>query len=129
VLDFRNETDDIVKAFEPYYGRTVAPPTDPNLLFDTSRHLLDDFDVVEPSEVAAAVELLVTGSGPSAHAKVYAALDPAVERFSDLGDEDQLSFKDALDRHPMASFVKRQSARSQRQGGAMPCPRCRGRRF
>ena len=44
VLDFRNETEDIVKAFEPYYGRTVAPPTDPNLLFDTRRRL-DDFDV------------------------------------------------------------------------------------
>jgi type I restriction enzyme R subunit len=108
VLDFRNETDDIVRAFEPYYGRTVAPPTDPNLLFDTRRHLLDDFDVVEPSEVAAAVELLVTGSGPSAHAKVYAALDPAVERFSDLGDEDQLAFKDALDR-----FVRTYSFLSQ----------------
>jgi len=34
VLDFRNETDDIVEAFEPYYGRTVAPPTDPNLLWE-----------------------------------------------------------------------------------------------
>ncbi len=38
VLDFRNETEDIMKAFEPYYGRTVAPPTDPNLLWDTRSH-------------------------------------------------------------------------------------------
>ena len=35
VLDFRNETEQIVKAFEPYYDRTMAPPTDPNLLWDT----------------------------------------------------------------------------------------------
>jgi type I site-specific restriction-modification system R (restriction) subunit len=45
VLDFRNEADDIVKAFEPYYGETVAPPTDPNLLYDTRRRL-DDWDVL-----------------------------------------------------------------------------------
>ena len=108
VLDFRNETDDIVWAFEPYYGRTVAPPTDPNLLFDTRRHLFDDFDIIEPTEVAVAVELLLTGSGPSAHAKVYAALDPAVERFSHLGEEDQLAFKDALDK-----FVRTYSFLSQ----------------
>ncbi len=108
VLDFRNETDDIVRAFEPYYGRTVAPPTDPNLLFDTRRHLFDDFEVIEPTEVTVAVELLLTGSGPSAHAKVYAALDPAVERFSGLGEEDQLAFKDALDK-----FVRTYSFLSQ----------------
>ncbi len=39
VLDFRNDIEDITKAFEPYYGRTVAPPTDPNLLFDTRADL------------------------------------------------------------------------------------------
>jgi len=32
VLDFRNDADDIRTAFEPWYGKTVAPPTDPNLL-------------------------------------------------------------------------------------------------
>src|SRR5205085_9904726 len=47
VLDFRNDTDDIIKAFEPFYGKTVAPPTDPNLLYD-SRRRLDDYDVVRP---------------------------------------------------------------------------------
>src|SRR2546421_4056584 len=41
VLDFRNEADDIRRAFEQYHGVTVAPPTDPNLLYDT-RAALDD---------------------------------------------------------------------------------------
>src|SRR5437868_2396411 len=36
VLDFRNDTDDIVKAFEPYDGWRVVPPTDPNLLYDAA---------------------------------------------------------------------------------------------
>jgi type I restriction enzyme R subunit len=44
VLDFRNDTEDIVEAFEQFHGCTVAPPTDPNILWDTRRRL-DDFDV------------------------------------------------------------------------------------
>src|ERR1019366_7837999 len=72
VLDFRNEGDDIVRAFEPYYGETVAPPTDPNLLADARRRL-DDFDMIRPDEVAAVVpHLLAIGATPTAHAQVYA---------------------------------------------------------
>jgi hypothetical protein len=42
VLDFRNETEPTVQAFEQFHGCTVAPPTDPNILWDTRRRL-DDF--------------------------------------------------------------------------------------
>ncbi len=106
ILDFRNETEDIVKAFEPYYGRTVAPPTDPNLLFDTRRRL-DDYDVVRPEEIEATVALLLAGDA-KAHGRVYAALDSAVERFGALAEEDRLGFKDALDK-----FVRTYSFLSQ----------------
>ena len=106
ILDFRNETEDIVKAFEPYYGRTVAPPTDPNLLFDTRRRL-DDYDVLRPEEIEATVALLLAGDA-KAHGRVYAALDSAVERFGALGEEDRLGFKDALDK-----FVRTYSFLSQ----------------
>jgi type I restriction enzyme R subunit len=37
VLDFRNDADAIRAEFDTYYGETVAPPTDPNLLYDTRR--------------------------------------------------------------------------------------------
>ena len=107
VLDFRNETDEIVKAFEPYYGRTVAPPTDPNLLY-TTRHRLDDFDVLRPEEVAATVEVIAMLSDIRDHGRVYSLLDPAVDRFLDLGEEDRLAFKDALDK-----FVRTYSFLSQ----------------
>jgi type I restriction enzyme R subunit len=50
VLDFRNDADDIRASFEPWYGETVAPPTDPNLLYDT-RHALDEFGVLWPDEI------------------------------------------------------------------------------
>lgn len=107
VLDFRNETDDIVKAFEPYYGRTVAPPTDPNLLWDTRRRL-DQYDVLRPDEIEATVALLLRITGPKDHGRVYALLDPAVERFRVLEEEGRLGFKDALNK-----FVRTYSFLSQ----------------
>jgi len=107
VLDFRNETDDIVKAFENYYGRTLAPPTDPNLLWDTRRRL-DQYDVLRPDEIEATVAVLVAIIDPKDHGKVYALLDPAVERFKALDEDDRLAFKDALDK-----FVRTYSFLSQ----------------
>ncbi|MCA1693389.1 MAG: DEAD/DEAH box helicase family protein, partial [Actinobacteria bacterium] len=97
MLDFRNDADEIVAAFEPYYGRTVAPPSDPNVLWDT-RSRLDHFDVLRPDEVEATVALLVTIVDPKQHGQVYALLDPAVERFKALDEEDRLGFKESLDR-------------------------------
>jgi len=85
----------------------VAPPTDANLLFDTRRRL-DDFDVLRPEEIEATVAVLLAGSGPKSHGQVYATLDPAVERFWALAEEDRLGFKDALDK-----FVRTYSVLSQ----------------
>ncbi len=107
VLDFRNDAEDIRAAFEPYYGATVAPPTDPNLLYDT-RHGLDEFRVLWPDEVERTVELLLT-TGKVAHDRVHAALAPAVDRFHhNLDDEEQVRFRDALNR-----FIRTYSFLSQ----------------
>ncbi len=97
VLDFRNDTDDIVKAFEPYYGRTVAPPTDPNLLYDMRRRL-DDFDVMRSEEIEEVVRVLLAEPSSGQHGQVYALLDLAVERFRLLDEEERLGFKDALNK-------------------------------
>ena len=50
VMDFVNDAEEIGEAFAVYHGKTVAPPTDPNLLFDT-RHDLDGFDVLDTGEI------------------------------------------------------------------------------
>lgn len=97
VLDFRNDTEDIVRAFEPYYGETVAPPTDPNLLYDTHRRL-GDFDVLRPDEVAEGVGVLLSMTSKEDHGRVYRWLDPAVDRFYELSGDDRLAFKDVLDK-------------------------------
>jgi type I restriction enzyme R subunit len=107
VLDFRNDAEEIQKAFEPYYGKTVASPTDPNVLWDT-RHRLDGFDVLRPEEIQATVNVLLTISDPKQHGQVYALLDPALERYRSLAEEDRLDFKDALDK-----FVRTYSFVSQ----------------
>jgi type I restriction enzyme, R subunit len=109
VLDFRNETEDIVEAFEVFHGRTVAPPTDPNVLWDTRRRL-DDFDVLRPEEVEAAMPaLLESGVGEEKRsAQAYAAIGPAKERFAALEEEERLEFREALTR-----FVRTYSFVSQ----------------
>jgi type I restriction enzyme, R subunit len=107
VLDFRNDAEDIQKAFEPYYGKTVGAPTDPNVLWDT-RARIDGFDVLRADEMQGAVTALLSSDGQKAHGALYALLDPALERYRMLDDEVALEFKDALDK-----FVRTYSFVSQ----------------
>jgi len=97
VLDFRNEIEDIQDAFKPYYEATAAIPTDPNLLYDTRRDLYA-FDVLRDDEVEPAVRLIASLGNERDHPKLYALLDPAVERFKDLPEKTQDEFRGALQR-------------------------------
>ena len=95
VLDFVNDTDEIRDAFAVYHGKTVAPPTDPNLMFDT-RDALNDFNILDPGEMQQAAALILNKDDN--HDQVHAAMQPAVERFKNLDEEDQEMFRDALTR-------------------------------
>jgi type I restriction enzyme R subunit len=99
VLDFRSETEDVVAGFEQFHGCTVAPPTDPNILWDT-RRLLDAFDLLRPEEVEAAMPALLgaQASDEARSAAAYSALGPAKGRFENLADEERMEFRDALNR-------------------------------
>ncbi|MCY4085405.1 MAG: type I restriction endonuclease [Actinomycetia bacterium] len=97
VLDFRNEVEDIQKAFQPYYGHTAAVPTDPNLLYDT-RQDLDKFDVLREEEIEPAVRLITNLASGRDHPRLYALLDPALDRFKKLPEEEQDEFRGALQR-------------------------------
>ncbi|MBK7166367.1 MAG: hypothetical protein IPH81_14120 [Candidatus Microthrix sp.] len=106
VLDFRNDADDIRAAFEPWYGETVAPPTDPNLLYDT-RHALDEFGVLWPDEIERTVELLLTKGKAETH-RVHSALAPAIDRFNhNLDEDEQERFRDDLGRFVRMRFCRR----------------------
>ncbi len=102
VLDFRNTTDDIQKAFKPWFEQTSAIPTDPNLLWDTHRDLRA-LPVLIEDEIGPLVTLVlqkgVSGTAAmAAHVEIYQMLDKAVERFVALGEDDQADFRDKLGR-------------------------------
>jgi hypothetical protein len=95
VLDFVNDADEVAAAFEDYHGKTVAPPSDPNLLYDT-RRALDEFGVLDAGEAGTFVRLLLAERAD--HGRLHAALGPAIERFDDLDSDEQDRFRDALGR-------------------------------
>jgi type I restriction enzyme R subunit len=126
VLDFRNELDEIQDAFRPYYERTEAVPTDPNLLYDAHRTVWD-FGVLREDEVEAGVQALLAVTETSGHGAVYAALDPARDRFGELDEEVQDAFRDVLTRFvnlyafvsQIVSYVDRELERDYLYGRAL----------
>lgn len=107
ILDFRNHAEAIRAEFEPYYGKTIAPPTDPNLLYD-SRAALDQYGVLRSEEIERTVAILLAAEDHNGHARLHAALAPAVDRFHALHEEEQDAFRDDLGR-----FVRTYSFLSQ----------------
>ena len=95
VLDFVNDAEAIAEEFEQYHGKTVAPPSDPNLLYDT-RHALDEFGVLDAEEARTFAHLLLAEQVD--HGRLHAALGPAIDRFAALEEDEQDRFRDALSR-------------------------------
>ncbi|MFG1866995.1 type I restriction endonuclease subunit R [Micromonospora arborensis] len=96
VLDFANKAEDIQKWFKPYFETTITEPTDPNLLYDKQREVMD-FQLLVESEMDAFVEALLAAEQSSttdgqlekAHAALYRFLEPAVDRFTQLAKDDR----------------------------------------
>jgi type I restriction enzyme R subunit len=94
VLDFANNADEIQKAFQPYYERTLlSETTDPNLLYDLQHRLLQ-FRVYTDVEVKAFAKLVFDPK--ATQDRIYQALAPHVERFQALTKEEQPDFRSAL---------------------------------
>ncbi|MEO6094262.1 MAG: RNA-binding domain-containing protein [Fibrobacteria bacterium] len=94
VLDFENEADDIKKEFETYYETTILlGPTDPNLLYDTQRRLLD-FGVYADSDVDAFAKVFFHPKGTQD--KLYALLDPIADRANALAADELAEFRGQL---------------------------------
>jgi type I restriction enzyme R subunit len=104
ILDFANQADDIQKAFEPWYGRTITQPSDPNLLYDKQREVMD-YGLLAASEMESFIRVLGTASPgrmPDAaerklHAELHEYLKPALDRFDHLDtDAEREGFRGAL---------------------------------
>ena len=96
VLDFVNDAEQIRRDFEPFYGRTEAVPTDPNVLFDAQQQLLDS-GLIHPAEVDAFVRAWFVPGIPD-NAVLSGQTQGAFDRAGALDDEALDAFRDDLDR-------------------------------
>lgn len=96
VLDFKNEEEDIFKAFKPYYEATpVGESVDPQKLNELHHKLLLPA-IFTPDDVNDFASIWFKGRrDPSGqdHRLMNAVLDRCVTRFSDTADEAQNEFR------------------------------------
>jgi type I restriction enzyme R subunit len=94
VLDLANDADDICKAFEPYYDKTLLKEeTDPNQLYDLQRSLLE-FDVYTEAEVNDFARLYFDPA--TKQDRLYGALASMIQRFEQHDHEEQVDFREKL---------------------------------
>ena len=93
VLDFVNPPDDIYRAFKPYYDATSLQETSEISKLEALKHELDQAQVYHWSEVEAFAEDLLSSrqrhQKASDHAAMQKQLQPAVDRFKAIVDEEQ----------------------------------------
>jgi len=98
ILDFVNEPKEIQDAFQPYYEQTtVGEQADPNQLYELKARL-DGYQVYYIEEVEEFARIFYKSKEKQTstdHAKMNACLDPAVNRFNNLGDKKE-EFRKAL---------------------------------
>lgn len=93
VLDFVNNAENIQKDFQPYYTSTIlSESTDPNILYDFKRDIMSA-GVFGKEQVHQHYQMLISGDQNN-QAIVAGLLDEAVQRWSDLDDDDKDAFRD-----------------------------------
>lgn len=110
ILDFANDRETIIKSFQPYYElTTMNETTDPNHLYDL-KNITDKANVYYQSEVDAFAQVFYKPGQTSFkdQGKLYACIDPAIDRYEDLEEEQQDEFKNSL-----TTFVRLYSFLSQ----------------
>lgn len=103
VLDFVNSADMIQDSFQPYYTSTIlSESTDPNILYDLKRDLLNA-GVFSMESVKEHFSLLVHKNDAN-QAVVAGLLDAAVDIFMKLEEDEQEEFRGKID-----DFVRKYS--------------------
>jgi type I restriction enzyme R subunit len=94
VLDFVNDADNILDAFEQYYGTTEALPSDANLLADAAQTVLDR-GVVDPTEVETFARVYAPDAS---HHALSANCQLSYAAAQALDPDDRFEFRADLDR-------------------------------
>ena len=94
VLDFANKSDEIKTAFEPYHETTLlSEATDPNLLYEIQTSLVT-FPVYAQTDVDSFAEVYFDDT--ATQDQLYAVLNPVVERFQGLHEDERQDFRSKL---------------------------------
>lgn len=108
VLDFVNSAEDIKQAFEPYYEETVLEKeTDPNVIYDL-KNTLDGYRVYQQIEINGFADVWYSAKSQEYAdlGKLKAKIQPALDRFDALEDENKDMFKSTLARfNRIYSFI------------------------
>jgi type I restriction enzyme, R subunit len=100
VLDFRNTSEEIRKAFEPFYERTEAEPSDPNVLFDAADQVRA-YGVITDEELDAFLHHWATleeVAQEKRHAILSTSTQTAFTAAQQLDKDIRREFREALDR-------------------------------
>ncbi len=100
ILDFVNDRQTILDSFQPYYEKTtVAEEPEPNHLYDLKAKL-DEQQIYLEAEVDALARVYfnpTTQMNSSTQDQLYRYIDPAVDRYKNLDEEDEKeAFKKSL---------------------------------
>jgi type I restriction enzyme R subunit len=90
ILDFTNDTEDILNSFQPYYELTsIQTTTDPNQLFDLKAEI-ERGQIIWDSEVDNFCNVFFKSAralNVKEQGKLNSFIDPAVDRFKQLPEE------------------------------------------
>jgi type I restriction enzyme R subunit len=99
VLDFVNEPEEILAAFQPYYEQTlIGERAEPKQLYELQAKL-DGHQVYHKSEVEEFCKVFYSPKQKqtaSDHARMNACIDPAVNRYRQLDEEAREEFRKTL---------------------------------
>jgi type I restriction enzyme R subunit len=99
VLDFVNEPELIQEAFQPYYEKTlVGEQVEPRQLYELQSKL-DNQQVYYKAEVEEFARVFYAPGKVQTkadHAKLYKIIDPAVERYKELDEDEREEFRKTL---------------------------------
>jgi type I restriction enzyme R subunit len=100
VLDFVNKPDDIYQAFKPYFDSTSLQESADLGVLPSIKHELDQLQIYHWSEVEAFARIFYRQpdrQNPADHAHMQRHLQPAVDRFKAIDDDEVRSaFRDKL---------------------------------
>jgi type I restriction enzyme R subunit len=100
VLDFVNDSEDIFRAFKPYYDKTGLQQASDHSQLEKLKHELDHEQIYHRGEVESFAQVFYKPKekqSPADHAAMQKHLQPAVDRFNGLeDDETKQEFRDKL---------------------------------